>query len=182
MLNLIGCKTKFTNGDDNMEKIEESKFKTRSKKVINYLKNSRGKRLRSLHKLPMKIQQFAPKVVDVDRGYLELELKVSEQMVNPFGFFHGGMQCVVLDDAMALAAATLGNENFSITINMVSHYLGKCKLNDVIRVYSKVIREGKSIIHLRSSIRHSNGEIITKSSSDLLLTNINRDYVHVPFD
>ncbi|MFX1399571.1 MAG: PaaI family thioesterase [Promethearchaeota archaeon] len=155
---------------------QELKTKKRTNWILKNLNKVKDKEFKSLHKTPMMFQKYNPKLINAEEGLVDFEFVVLENMVNPLGFFHGGIQCVLFDDIIAIAAATLGNDAFSITANLQVHYLGKCKLNDIIRIEAEVVREGRSRIYVEARMVGVNGKTISTANSDLLLTNISRDY------
>jgi uncharacterized protein (TIGR00369 family) len=112
-----------------------------------------------------------------ERGEVEVEFIIQSKMTNPLGLLHGGMQCTLMDDIIGITVATLGLENFSISLNLQINYLGKAKVGDKIRVNAKVIREGRNVIHATAKISHMNGKIVSIGQSDLLMTQIDSDYI-----
>ena len=151
--------------------------KIRTEQILSILKSDIGKTMPNVHKSPMVTSEFDGKIISAERGEVEVEFLIQPKMANPLGLLHGGMQCTLMDDIIGITVATLGLDSFSISINLQINYLGKAKVGDKIRVYAKVIREGRSMIHATAKISHLDGKIISIGQSDLLRTQIDSDYL-----
>lgn len=132
-----------------------------------------------VHKMPMFTQKFNGKMILAKRGVVEVEFEVLPNMANPLGLLHGGIQCTLMDDVIGLTAATLGNNSFSISLNLQVNYLAKAKVGEKIRVKAKIIREGRNIINATSKIFNSSGKLIANGKSDLFQTDMSRDYAKI---
>ena len=51
------------------------------------------------------------------------------------------------------------------------------KVGEIIRIKSEIIREGRTIVHASSNIFNGDDKLIAVGQSDLLKTQINRDYI-----
>jgi len=49
-------------------------------------------------------------------------------------------------------------------------------VDDIIRIKAEIVREGRNIIHASSKISSADNKLIAVGQSDLLKTQINRDY------
>ena len=83
----------------------------------------------NVHKSPMVTSVFNGKIVNAERGEVEVEFNIQPKMTNPIGLLHGGMQCTLMDDVIGITVATLGLENFSISLNLQINYLGKANID-----------------------------------------------------
>lgn len=159
------------------EKTEKNSNNKRTTRILKVFNSAIGNVLPKVHKIPMFTQKFNGKMISAKRGEVVVEFKVTPDMTNPVGFLHGGMQCTLMDDIIGLAAATLGYEGFTISLNLQVNYLGKAKVDDIIKVKAEIVREGRNIIHASSKISSADNKLIAVGQSDLLKTQINRDYV-----
>lgn len=82
------------------------------------------------------------KVVKVLENYCELEGKVSESSLNPYGIVHGGYLFGLADTAAGIAARTTGGK--AVTINSSVNYLHSCSKGHV-KAICKCIKSGHSI-------------------------------------
>ncbi len=155
----------------------EIRIKKRSERILKMYNSVKGKELPKFHKKPMFIEKFGATMISAQRGKVEIECGVNPDMVNPVGFLHGGVQCVLIDDVMGLAAATLGSEGFTISINLQISFLSKVRIGDKIRVKAKIIREGRKLVNATAKIIDIDGNLIAVGQSDLLNTQINRNPV-----
>ncbi len=146
-------------------------------KILEILNSAVDKELPNLHKVPMITSKYNGKIIFVKRGEIELEFEIQPEMTNPLGLLHGGMQCTLMDDTIGVAAALLGYDSFSISINLQINYLGKAKIGDNIRVCAKIIREGRNLLHASAKISDLKGVLVSIGQSDLLRTQIDSDYI-----
>lgn len=158
---------------EDTEKIEE-----RSKRIVELFRAAIG---RNTSKIPGPIPEFTKwlngKIVEVQRGEIEIEFLVREEMANPTGLLHGGMQCGMMDDTIGMMSATLGYKGFLITIDFHVDYLGKVKVGEKVRVKAEMIREGRNIVHAIAEISTLEGKLIATGNSNLLKTGYKPDYV-----
>jgi acyl-coenzyme A thioesterase 13 len=117
------------------------------------------------------------KMIKADYGIIEIEFEVRSEMANPTGLLHGGMQCALMDDTIGMTTATLGYEGFPISIDFHVDYLGKVRVGEKVKVISKIVREGRNIIHATAEIYDLNGKLISTGNSNLLQTKFIPDYV-----
>lgn len=156
----------------------EVKMKKRSDKMLRIFSSAIGKDLPKVHRKPMYSEKFGAKIVSAERGVVEIECdEVSPEMANPAGFLYGGVQCMLIDDVIGLAAATLGYEGFSISINLQITYLAKAIVGENIRIKAKIVREGRNILNTSAEIFNTDGKIIANGKSDLFQTTISRSKI-----
>jgi uncharacterized protein (TIGR00369 family) len=135
-----------------------------------------GEGLPKVHNKSMFIERYDGKMVSAKRGEIEVTFEVTEDMTNPYGLLHGGISCTLMDDVIGLAAATLGGERFSVSLNLQVSYLDKVKIGENIIVKAKIIREGRNILNAVATIHNSSGKQVANGKSDLFLTEIKRKY------
>ncbi len=113
-------------------------------------------------------------LLEVEKGSLLFSFIVREDMTNPLGTLHGGATAAIIDDIIGLTAATLGHENFYVTVNLSIDYLSGAKVGDTILAQSHTLREGKNISNIECMVKHSDGKIIAKGSSNMIKTEIKK--------
>lgn len=143
--------------------------------LIKFFQNIKGKPLKSFP-VPPFTKWLNGRVVDVKRGKIELEFDVREEMANPTGILHGGMQSAMLDDLIGITCATLGYEGFLISIDMHVDYLGRVKIGETITGRGFIIREGRNIVHAVAELKDKDGKLIASGNSNLLITHYKPDY------
>lgn len=111
---------------------------------------------------------LAPTLVEVDAGRVVFDVVAREEMTNPAGLLHGGIQCAILDDAIGLAAHTLGRDGFHLSVNLATDYLGPASLGDTVRATGEIVRQGGRIVHARGRLAHLDGTPIAAASSNLV--------------
>ena len=70
------------------------------------------------------------KILKIEKGYCQLEMKISENMTNGFQIAHGGICYSLADSALAFASNSHGKMALSIETS-ISH-TKKVKLNDTL--------------------------------------------------
>ena len=112
------------------------------------------------------------KLISVEEGAIEVEFVVREEMTNPLNILHGGAAASMLDDVMGMTVYMLGRENFYTTVNLSIDYLSPAKVGDTLSVKSKIIRAGKTVIHITCEIHNTDQKIIAKCTSKMVATGV----------
>ena len=154
---------------------DEEKIKKRSEQMIKLLNAAKGMGMKEFPAPPF-TKWLNGRVVSAKRGKVEFEYDVRPEMANPTGLLHGGMQSAILDETIGIMSSTLGYEGFLISIDLHIDYLGKVKVGEKIRAISKIIREGRHIVHAISEIYDLEGNLIATGNSNLLKTHYKTDY------
>lgn len=151
-----------------MEKVKKPYSEELSDKIIKVMKYFIGRELKEFP-VPCLSKWMGGKLVEVERGLYSIELTVTREMTNPAGFFHGGFQSALLDDAMGYACATLGYEKQFLSTNFTIDYLGTAHTGDTVKVKAYIYREGKTILHAVGEITKG-GKVIAKAQSNLFIS------------
>lgn len=139
-----------------------------SQQVINMMKMFIGRDIKDFP-IPCFSKWIGGTLIDVQRGAITIEVSITQEMTNPGGAFHGGVQCALIDDAMGWACATLGYETQFLSTNLNVDYLGTARAGDTVRVKCYVYREGSSMIHAVGEITKT-GTVISKGQSNIFIT------------
>ena len=157
-----------------MEKSKKIYSEELSSQTIIIMKSFIGKDLHDFP-LPCLTSWIGGTLVEVERGMYATEIRVTREMTNPAGYFHGGIQSALLDDAMGYACATLGYEKQFLSTNFSIDYLGTAHAGETVKVKAFIYREGKTILHATGEI--TKGEtVIAKAQSNLFISNFPVDF------
>ncbi|MEZ5230909.1 MAG: PaaI family thioesterase [Acidimicrobiales bacterium] len=91
-----------------------------------------------------------------------------DEMANPAGLLHGGMQCAMLGDAVGLAAFTLGRDGFHLSINLATDYLASAAVGATVRATAEIARAGLRVVHASATLSDPDGRTLASASSNLL--------------
>jgi len=101
------------------------------------------------------------KVLKVKENYCELEGKLTETSLNPFGIAHGGFIFGLADTAAGIAAMTDGRK--AVTINSTIEYFNVGK-GSTLKAIAKCLKSGKNISNFEVYIYDDNEKLIAKSN------------------
>ncbi len=90
---------------------------------------------------------------------------VTDELKNRYKMLHGGITATFIDTAMGAAAIqALGEETSAVTIDLQVHFLSPGK-EGWLYVYTKLIKQGKTIITMESKVRDEREKLIATASS-----------------
>lgn len=112
------------------------------------------------------------KVIEVEEGEIKMQFSTEQYMLNPIGILHGGIMATMLDEVMGAASFTLGRPTGYATINMNVDYLMPAKKGDIIYGTGKVLRAGKTILHIESKLLNIDNKVIAKATSNMIATSV----------
>lgn len=101
------------------------------------------------------------KIIKVEENYCELEGKITETSLNPFGIAHGGFIFGLADTAAGIAAMTNGKK--AVTINSTIDYLNPGK-GESLKAVAKCLKSGKNISNFEVFIYDEENKLIAKSN------------------
>lgn len=115
------------------------------------------------------MRYLRPVIVAVDEGAVEMQYTVRPEWLNPAAILHGGMVAAIIDDCMGAAVYTLGEAEFFTTINNTVDYFAPAKEKDKIYASAKVIKRGKTVLHVECLIYNEDrSKILVRGNSNLL--------------
>lgn len=94
---------------------------------------------------------------DAERMELVAEFHTDEQMANPVGGLHGGMIAMIFDNALGTLAACFAADAFAPTATMNVEYLRPVPAVGSLYVRGKIVKLGRSLIHLRGELLDTPG-------------------------
>lgn len=151
-----------------MEQVKKGYSAELSDKIIKVMKYFIGRDLKEFP-IPCLSKMMGGTLTQVERGVYATEIKVTREMTNPAGYFHGGFQSALLDDAMGYACATLGYEKQFLSTNFSIDYLGTAQTGDTVNVKAYIYREGKTMLHAVGEITKGD-RVIAKAQSNLFIS------------
>lgn len=106
------------------------------------------------------------------RGAVTLSLIVKKDMTNPYGNIHGGMMSALIDETIGWAVVSLEAEHYYTSLNLNVDFLYAAKEGEKIIAQARVIRQGKKIIHAECLVYDTQGTLLAKASSNLVVTSM----------
>lgn len=117
-------------------------------------------------------QWLAGTLRDIGESSASVEYQVRREMTNPGGLLHGGVQSGMMDDVMGMLANALGREFFLASVNLSIDYLGPAREGDQVIATATVVRNGSGIVNMAAELRHQNGKVIARATSNLTNTRL----------
>lgn len=151
-----------------MEQVKKTYSEELSSKITGMMKLFIGKNLKDFP-VPCLTSWIGGTLIGVERGMFSVEINVTREMTNPAGYFHGGIQSALLDDAMGYSCATLGYDKQFLSTNFTIDYLGTARAGDTVKVKAWIYREGKTILHAVGEITKDD-TTIAKAQSNLFIS------------
>jgi uncharacterized protein (TIGR00369 family) len=106
----------------------------------------------------------------IEAGTATISLTVRRDMTNPYGMIHGGMMSLVMDEAIGWAIVSLDAPHHYTSLNLNVDFLYAIKEGERLRAVSKIIRQGKKIIHAECTVYDMQGRLLGKGASNLVVT------------
>ncbi len=111
-------------------------------------------------------------LLEVEKGYCSISYKIRKEMTNPVGTIQGGVMAALIDDTMGLAFYTLFQQQMFTTTNLNVNFLFGAKEGETVVVKAQVVRIGKKIANIECKVYNEKNDIITTSTSNLVVTSI----------
>ncbi len=100
-------------------------------------------------------------VIKVEENYCELEGKITETSLNPYGIAHGGFIFGLADTAAGIACRTTGRK--AVTTSSTIDYLKSGK-GDHLKAVAKCLKDGKNLAFYEVDVYDSTDTLIAKSN------------------
>lgn len=113
---------------------------------------------------------------EIAPGKASVDYLIRKEMCNPVGIIHGGTVALIADETIGIAVACSESDYHFVTINLSTNYLSSAKEGEYIRAEAEVIRKGNKIIYAECNIYNSEGKLLSKSNSNLGISNIKKTY------
>lgn len=102
------------------------------------------------------------KVITNVEGNFVMEIKVTENALNPYGTAHGGFLYTLCDTAAGATAATLGDYTVSLQGNI--NYIKPARKDDILTVNGKCIHNGNKTKVINVEVTNQKNQLICSSS------------------
>ncbi|MBQ9036477.1 MAG: hotdog fold thioesterase [Erysipelotrichaceae bacterium] len=102
------------------------------------------------------------KVITNVEGNFVMEIKVTENALNPYGTAHGGFLYTLCDTAAGATAATLGDYTVSLQGNI--NYIKPARKDDILTVNGKCIHNGNKTKVINVELTNQKNQLICSSS------------------
>lgn len=89
---------------------------------------------------------------DAEKMELVMAFNTSAQMANPVGWLHGGVIATMFDNGLGVLASCFTTGFFTPTLTLSVEYLRPAPLMKQIYLHGKVMKLGRSMIHLRGEL------------------------------
>jgi acyl-coenzyme A thioesterase 13 len=122
--------------------------------------------------VPVVVRWLDLKILEVNAGHVIISALVRPDMCNPASVLHGGLQCTIIDEAIGMSVGTLGIDNFHVNTNLSVDFLDKAILGSTVIAEARVVRAGKNLKNVQCELRHTDGKIIARGTSNLFRTEI----------
>jgi len=113
-------------------------------------------------------EPYGIRVSTVEEGRVVLEFEASEKHHQPNGVVQGGVLTAIADAAMGMAGMTVqevgwANTTIELKINFI-----RPVVRGSVRAEGKVIKAGKTVIFLESTVHNSDGKVAARATSSVL--------------
>jgi acyl-CoA thioesterase len=110
-------------------------------------------------------------VKEVGDGLVKVDYLVRPDMLNPYGWLHGGVQCAMLDDVIGMAISTADMQYVSLNMS-VDFMEGVKDAGAVVTVSVEVLRMGRRAANVQATIYDERRNLIARASSNLISTRL----------
>ena len=108
----------------------------------------------------------------IEKGKAEISLTVKKEMTNPYGNIHGGMMAVVMDEVIGWSVISMGMDHHYTSLNLNVDFLYAIEEGQKLHAIAEVVRAGKKIIHVDCRVIDTEGRLLGKASSNLIVTSM----------
>ncbi|MCS6883944.1 MAG: PaaI family thioesterase [Acidobacteriota bacterium] len=98
---------------------------------------------------------------------LVVDFVVRREMTNPLGILHGGLHAAILDEVIGMTVFGLVDAYPTVSVNLTVDYLGQARIGDTVTARSRILRDGKQIVHAECSL-YKGDSLISRASSNLI--------------
>ena len=138
-----------------------------SNPIVDFFRSYIGKKLEGA---PPLTAWLDGRIVSCNEGEIEVRFITRQEMANPAGMLHGGIQSAIMDDVIGMAAATVTRDGFMVTVNLNTNFIDKIAVGEAVIARARLIRVGQRISHAVCELRNQDGRLISRADSNLLKT------------
>lgn len=111
-----------------------------------------------------------PRLESAERGKVSMSVLVRPEMCNPYGNIHGGMMSLVVDECLGWAIVTLEAPAHYTSVSLSLDFLYAAAEGERITAVAEIVRQGKKIINAEVHVYNEKGILLSKASSNLVVT------------
>ncbi|MCC6616809.1 MAG: PaaI family thioesterase [Anaerolineae bacterium] len=100
-------------------------------------------------------------------GSISMAYTVREEMTNPAGVLHGGMIASMMDELIGMTVFTTTGR-YHASVNLSIDYLSSARVGDVVICTTRIVRQGRQIVHAEASLTREDGKLLARATSNLL--------------
>ena len=108
------------------------------------------------------------KMIEVEDDSIIVEVVIRPEMCNPVGTLHGGIHSAILDEVIGMTVAAMGNDNHFVSLNMTTDYLRAARAGERVTAISRVIRKGRTAIHLIAQLTNADGKELSRATQNMV--------------
>lgn len=116
-------------------------------------------------------------LMDIQKGEAQLKMKIRPEMCNPYGMIHGGMMSLLIDESIGWAIASLETDQNYTSLNLMVDFLYAAAIGEDIVAHSKIVRHGKKIINAEVKVYNKDEVLLSKATSNLIITSLPRIHI-----
>ncbi len=104
-----------------------------------------------------------------EKGDLEMEFTVREEMLNPMGNIHGGAVAAIIDEILGFQLFLQSEENAAyVSMTMNIDFLRAAQAGDVITAIPKVVRIGRKTANVKCDLLNKDGKVMAQGVSNFM--------------
>jgi acyl-coenzyme A thioesterase 13 len=115
--------------------------------------------------------QMTPQIAEKDK--IVVEITVRPDMTNMIETLPGGISAAILDD-LCTTVCLISDDFFYASVNLTIDYLQPAVVGVMLIGTAEVVREGKNIINVHSTLAFPDGRLVARASSNVYNTNVQR--------
>jgi uncharacterized protein (TIGR00369 family) len=104
---------------------------------------------------------------DVHDDGLSVEYVVREEMTNPVKMLHGGVISAMIDDLIGMTLMLMTGD-YHASISLSVDFLRSARVGDIVVCRSRVIRQGRSVVHAEATLTQPDGKLLARAMTNLL--------------
>jgi acyl-coenzyme A thioesterase 13 len=108
------------------------------------------------------------KMIEVEDDSIVVEVVIRSDMCNPVGTLHGGIHSAILDEVIGMTVAAMGNDTHFVSLNMTTDYLRAARAGERVTAISRVIRKGRTAIHLIAQLTNADGKELSRATQNMV--------------
>jgi acyl-coenzyme A thioesterase 13 len=108
------------------------------------------------------------KLVNIEETGLTATYFTRPEFANPGGIVHGGVLAGIMDELIGMTAYAEGKEGFFVASNINVDFLRPARVGEELIVKTKLVRAGKTMMHIECQIYNSHEKLIAKAASNLI--------------